>query len=201
MNTTNEVKASETKASETKAKTEEVVTAPVTEKKPELTATLKARLKDGYERLAHRVGTELHERGKIGKKQWEDALTSAREFVQRSKPELKREDVEKVAEGVKKDVRQAVRTIGSRGEEFTRSESFLTARDKGAELLLRIATLVKDKAEAVETNLSEILKYKKGDVVGGGTFLCAACSESLTVESGAIPACPKCGKEEFKRKS
>ncbi len=92
MNTTNEVKASETKAT-----TEEVVTAPVTEKKPELTATLKARLKDGYERLAHRVGTELHERGKIGKKQWEEALTAAREFVQRSKPELKREDVEKVA--------------------------------------------------------------------------------------------------------
>src|SRR5207249_4486183 len=120
---------------------------------------IRDRLRDGYERVTQKVASELRERGKVGKKQWEDALKTAKEFVRKSKPELKREDIEKVGEGVKKDVRAAVRTIKARGEDFTKSQAFLTARDKGAEFLLRIAHAVKDAAESIETNLSEVLKY------------------------------------------
>ncbi len=74
-------------------------------------------------------------------------------------------------------------------------------RDKGADFLLRIATRVKDAAEAVETNLEEILRYRKGEFVGGGRFVCTKCAEALVLEeSGPIPAC-KCGHEEWKRKA
>lgn len=69
-----------------------------------------ARFKDGYERFVQRLSVELREAGKVGKKQWEDALVSTREFVQRARPELKRQDVERMAETVKKDVRHAARS-------------------------------------------------------------------------------------------
>ena len=66
----------------------------------------------------------------------------------------------------------------------------------------KLANKVKDAAISVETNLQESLRYKKGEVVSGGTFVCAACSEELKIEaSGPIGACPKCGKEDFARKS
>ena len=189
---------------EAPAKTEAPVAvetpAPTTGEKADEKA-LRAKLKDGYERFTQKVASELRERGKVGKKQWEEALKTAKDFVQKSKPELKREDLEKLGDGIKKDVRAALRTIKSRGDDFTKSEAFLTARDKGAEFLLKIAHAVKDAAESVETNLGEVLKYKKGDVVGGGQLVCNGCKETVTVESGPLAACPKCGNEEFKRKS
>jgi rubrerythrin len=163
---------------------------------------VKDRLKDTYEKFVQRLTDELKQAGKVGKKQWEDAMKSAREFIQKSKPELKRDDIEKMAETVKKDVRNALRSFRTRGEDWTKSESFLTARDKGAEFLLKAATRVKDAFEAIENNLEETLKYRQGELVGGGRFVCTACNAELTVaESGPVPACPKCGKDEFKRKS
>lgn len=162
----------------------------------------KARLKDSYERFVERLSVELKEAGKVGKKQWEDALKSTREFVQKARPELKREDIEKVAETVKKDVRHALRTVRERGEDWTRSESFLAARDKGAQFLLKLATRLKDTFESIETNLEETLRYRKGEVVTAGRFVCASCANELTVaEAGALPPCPKCAKEEFRRKA
>jgi hypothetical protein len=159
------------------------------------------RFKEAYERFVQRLTDELKQAGKVGKKQWEDALAKTREFIARAKPELKREDIEKMAETVRKDVKSALRSFKSRGEDWTKSESFLTARDKGAEFLLKVASRVKDAFETLETNLEETLKYRKGEFVTGGRFICTSCTAELTLaETGNIPACPKCGKEEFKRK-
>src|SRR5262245_58824722 len=62
--------------------------APATAEKADEKA-LRAKLKDGYERFTQKVASELRERGKVGKKQWEEALKTAKDFVQKSKPELK----------------------------------------------------------------------------------------------------------------
>jgi rubrerythrin len=160
-----------------------------------------AKARETYERFVQRLTDELKEAGKGGKKQWEDAVKSTRDFLAKAKPPLKREELDKVGETVKKDVRHALRSITARGEGWTSSEAFLTARDKGAQFLLTLARNVKKAALSVETNLEETLRYKKGEIVSGGTFVCAACSQELKVEtSGPIPACPKCAKEDFKRK-
>ncbi len=163
-------------------------------------AVQKAR--ETYERFVQKLTEELKEAGKGGKKQWEDAVKSTRDILAKAKPPLNREELEKVGETVKKDVRHALRTIKERGDAWTSSEAFLTARDKGAQFLLKLAARVKETATTVETNLEESLRYKKGEVVSGGTFVCIACSEEQKVEtSGPIPACAKCGKEDFRRKS
>jgi hypothetical protein len=159
------------------------------------------RLKQSYERLVNRVSEELKDVSKLRRKQWEDALKSAREWMQRARPEVKREEVERLANTVTKDVRHALRSFTTRGDEWTRSEAFLTARDRGAQFLLKLATKVKDAAHAVESNLEETLTYHNDELVSSGRFLCAACQTELTVEqSGPLPAC-KCGKTDFRRKS
>src|SRR5437588_12116849 len=95
--------------------------------------------RETYERFVQKLTEELKEAGKGGKKQWEDAVKSTRDFLAKAKPPLKRDELEKVAETVKKDVRHALRTIKERGDAWTSSEAFLTARDKGAEFLLKLA--------------------------------------------------------------
>jgi hypothetical protein len=162
-------------------------------------AVKKAR--ETYERFVQRLTDEVREAGKGGKKQWEDAVKATRDFLEKAKPSLKREELEKVGETVKKDVRHAFRSIRERGDAWTSSEAFLTARDRGAQFLLKLVKSLKDTAVSVETNLEETLQYKKGEVVSGGTFVCVGCSTELRLEtSGPIPPCPKCAKEVFKRK-
>lgn len=163
-------------------------------------AVLKAR--ETYERFVLKLTEELKEAGKGGKKQWEEAVQSTRDFLAKAKPPLNREELEKVGETVRKDVRHALRTIKERGDAWTSTEAFLSARDKGAQFLIGLAKRVKETAISVETNLAEALHYKKGEIVSGGTFVCVACSEELKLEaSGSIPSCARCAKDDFKRKS
>jgi rubrerythrin len=160
----------------------------------------KTRLKEAYERIVQRVGHELKGARNVGKKQWEESVKSAREFVKRAKPDIKREDVDKVGETVKKDVRNVVGSLKARGKGITQSQSFLTARDKGAQFLLKIAHKLKDAAVKVESNLEESLKYHQGEFAGAGVFACTSCNKELALkEAGTIPACG-CGKGDFKRK-
>jgi rubrerythrin len=196
-----EKNAVETKTVETKtveAKTVEAKTgAPTAAEKD-----VRARAKESYERFVTKLTDELKEATKVGKKQWEDAVKTTRDYLAKAKPPIKREDLEKLGDTVKKDVRHALRSFKTRGEQWTSSESFLTARDKGAQFLLTLAHRIKDAAETVEGNLEETLKYKKGELVSGGRFVCMACSAELKLEeSGAIPSCPKCGKDDWKRKA
>jgi rubrerythrin len=163
-------------------------------------AVKKAR--ESYERFVQKLTDELKEAGKGGKKQWEDAVKSTRDFLAKAKPPLSREELEKVGDTVQKDVRHALRTIKEKGDAWTSSEGFLTARDKGAQFLLKLVHRIKETATTVETNLQETLSYKAGEVVSGGAFVCTSCSQELKVESAdAIPTCAVCGKAEFKRKA
>src|SRR5271170_4915327 len=81
--------------------------------------------RETYERFVQRLTKEIKDAGKGGKKQWEDAVKATRDFLAKAKPPLKRDELEKVSETVKKDVRHALRTITERGETWTSSESFL----------------------------------------------------------------------------
>jgi len=180
---------------------EAVKTAEPTTTETKKSETPVAKARETYERFVQKLTEELKEAGKGGKKQWEDAVKTTRDFLAKAKPPTKREDIEKVAETVKKDVRHALRSIKEKGESWTTSEAFLTARDKGAQFLLKLAHRVKDAAVSVETNLEEALRYKTGEVVSGGTFVCTACKAETKLEtSGAIPTCKSCGKDEFRRK-
>ncbi len=159
------------------------------------------RARESYERFVQKLTDELKEAGKGGKKQWEDAVKSTRDFLAKAKPPLTREELEKVGDTVQKDVRHALRTIKERGDAWTSSESFLTARDKGAQFLLKLVHSVKETATSVETNLEESLRYRTGEVVTGGKFVCAACSQEQKIEApAALVPCSLCGKNDFKRK-
>ena len=40
--------------------------------------------------------------------------------------------------------------------------------------------------------------YKSGEVPGAGKFRCIVCGYVLEIKAGeALPACPKCGVEEY----
>ncbi|MEZ0229189.1 MAG: hypothetical protein ACAI25_11240, partial [Planctomycetota bacterium] len=153
------------------------------------TDTIK-KARESYERFVQRLTDELKEAGKGGKKQWEDAVKSTRDFLAKAKPPLSREELEKVADTVQKDVRHALRGIKEKGDAWTSSEGFLSARDKGAQFLLKLVHRIKETATTVETNLQDALRYKTGEVVSSGAFVCTSCSQELKIETaGAIPAC------------
>src|SRR4051812_8475547 len=101
-------------------KNAETVTATTT--KPE-DKDVRARAKDTYERFVTKLTDELKEAGKVGKKQWEDAVKTTRDYLAKAKPPIKREDLEKLTDTVKKDVRHALRSFKTRGEGWTSSES------------------------------------------------------------------------------
>jgi len=123
------------------------------------TAVQKAR--ETYERFVQKLSTDLKEAGKGGKKQWEDAVKSTRELLAKAKPPLNRAEIEKVGATVKSDVKKALLTIQERGDAWTSSERFLTARDKGAQLILKLAKRARELAASVETNLEATLKDRK----------------------------------------
>lgn len=175
---------------------------PLVNDKPSVDAALGVRMRDTYERIVQRVTHELGDVTALGKRQWDEALAAARNFVLGAKPdERERHEVESVAATVEKDARHGLHLIKVRGTDWARSASFLAARDKGAQVLLKLVLKIKDAAEAVESNLAGAMTYHRGEHVPGGHFLCASCSKEVVLDvSRRIPACPTCGKGEFRRK-
>jgi len=98
-----------------------------------------------------RAARDLKEAGEQGKQQWEQAITSSREFLLGAQVGADGEPKEGAVDRMKKNIQEI---------------SFAQAQDRGAELLLKLVTRVRKSLEGLEVSLEEA--RAKGEASASG---------------------------------
>ncbi len=154
-----------------------------------------------YEKMFERAAEHFHKAEERTGPLLHKLIDEARDKAVELK-ELSREDAEKVASWVKRDLSEAASYLSETGRdlrdwlgfETTLVESglfdfLLKAADKTTISLLEM----KEAAEQAST-------YHTGEITGPGTLVCDNCSEKLHFHrTGRIPPCPKCHGTTFHR--
>jgi len=115
--------------------------------------------------------------------------------------ELTKEEAEKLAAYLKRDLIDAAQYIKESGEDFKTWFGF------DIELIEdRLQELFTQAADQTTIELMELKeqasRYRTGEITGPGTLCCNECGELLHFHRpGHIPPCPKCHGTEFKRKA
>jgi len=112
------------------------------------------------------------------------------------------ETVNKMTGTLKKDLLSSYKTTGTQLEEFADSAGVLfdLFRDKSGEIISMVAKAMGEWSQQVGDKLDDMLVYHSGETTHGGTFVCTACGQTLTLKKpGHLPPCPKCHKSEFRR--
>lgn len=116
--------------------------------------------------------------------------------------ELTREEADKVANYIERDIKDAATFIVETGEDFREWFAF--------DVQLVETKLFDMFASAADQTSLELQKFSEaakrasylhtGEITGPGTVACVACGERLNFKkAGHIPPCPKCHTTEFKR--
>ena len=159
------------------------------------------RLVDAYERMLERVQDTAEATEKKTVPWLREALAEARERAV-TLNELTREEAEKIATYVERDVQDAAEFIAESGQEFRDWLRFDIAliQDRFLEVFAGMADQTSQALKDIAERARVINTYHTGEITGPGTLLCSACKEPLHFEkTGRIPPCPKCHHTEFRR--
>lgn len=118
--------------------------------------------------------------------------------------ELSRDEAEKTAYYLQRDLQDAGRHLAESGQELGDWLRFDV--DQLEDRLLSVLSLVADRTRLemlqFEHDIETGLAWNSGEVTGPGTLVCAGCGESVRFHAtGHIPVCPQCGKTVFYRKN
>ena len=109
--------------------------------------------------------------------------------------ELTREEADRIAEYLVRDVKDASRFMADTGEEFRDWLRFDVdlVEDRMLDLFSRIADKTTLQQMAFFQDLEKLSEYHTGEITGIGTLRCKQCGEILHFHHTArIPPCPKC---------
>lgn len=115
--------------------------------------------------------------------------------------ELTREEADRVAEYLDRDLKAAGGWLADTGEEFKEWLGMETAliSDHFLDMFIKAADQTSLELQKLKQR-AESLEYKTGEIAGPGTLVCTACGEHLHFNKpGHIPPCPKCSATTFKR--
>ncbi len=155
-----------------------------------------------YERMLERTREFLSEAGEELKPKLQHALDAAVEKTTEL-GELTREEAEKIAEYLKRDLQSAGEYLASDEakelKDWLRMDlDLIEARILDALSLLVDPTKVELALLAEQARLAE---WHTGEITGPGTLTCTNCGEELHFrKAGHIPPCPKCKGTVFRRK-
>lgn len=116
--------------------------------------------------------------------------------------ELTREEADKVANYLERDMKDAADFIVETGQDFREWFRF------DVDLIeARLYTLFASVADQTSLELQQLAerarratRLKTGEVTGPGTLECTSCGEQLHFKkAGHIPPCPKCRATEYRR--
>lgn len=130
-----------------------------------------------------------------------DAIDQARETAVEL-GELSREEADKVAAYIERDMKDAADFLVETGQDFREWFKFDVQLIE-AKLFDMFASIA-DKTSLELRELAERAKratvLKTGEITGPGTLECVSCGEQLHFDkAGHIPPCPKCHATEYKR--
>ncbi len=116
--------------------------------------------------------------------------------------EYTQESVNKVTDSLKKDLLSSYKTTETQLEGLAGSAGIIfdIFRDKSGEIISMAAKAMGEWSQQFGDKLDDMLVYHSGETTHGGTFMCTACGQTLTLKKpGHLPPCPKCHKPEFRR--
>lgn len=162
------------------------------------------RLVRAYERMLARI----HEAFEKTERTEKEERPTFRELLHRARErmieleELTREEADRVAQYVERDIEDAARYIAESGEDIRTWWRF--DLDLIEQSLLAAFSRVADQTSlqlqqfALEARRASL--YQTGEITGPGSLVCDECGAALHMhETGRIPPCPACGATVFKR--
>ncbi|MGB1109275.1 MAG: zinc ribbon-containing protein [Gammaproteobacteria bacterium] len=159
------------------------------------------KLSQAYDRMLGRfselMGDTQKATGPIIEKAMEQAKQTAIELG-----ELTREESQKVAAYVRRDLHDAAERMEEGRKEFGEWFRFdvRVIEDQLFELFAKAADQTSVQLRQMAEYAREVAVYKTGEVTGPGTLVCVECGKEMHFKkTGHIPPCPGCKHTEFKR--
>lgn len=115
--------------------------------------------------------------------------------------ELSREEADRIAEYLDRDLKAAGTWLADTGEEFKDWLGMETAliSDRLLDMFIRAADQTSLELQQLRERAAAA-EYKTGEIAGIGTLVCSGCGEHLHFKkAGHIPPCPKCNGTRFQR--
>jgi hypothetical protein len=159
------------------------------------------KLVDAYERMLKRTHETIEQAEKETVPAVRDLLYKARDNMVELE-ELTREEANKVAEYVERDIKDAASYIAETGEDLKKWWRF--DLDQIEQRLLDTFSQVADQTSVQLHSWAEQARqvnlYHTGEITGPGTLVCDSCGAEMHMhKAGRIPPCPKCATTAFKR--
>jgi hypothetical protein len=159
------------------------------------------RMVEAYETMLERVDALL-------KKAEGATIPSLRESIHIAREkaveldELSREEAERVAHYLERDMQDAASFVNNSGKEFRNWLRFETELIEGRllELFIGVADRTVVELEQLAERAREASTHHTGEVTGPGTLICAQCGKVMHFHhTGHIPPCGGCRGTSFRR--
>jgi len=159
------------------------------------------RLVDAYERMLERVHDATDSAEKKTVPWLREALDDARDKAVELE-ELTREEADRIARYVERDVQDAAEFLADSGQEFRDWLRFdmELIQDRFLDMFAGMADQTGQALRDIADRAREASTYHTGEITAPGVLECTACGELLHFEkTGHIPPCPKCQHTQFRR--
>lgn len=159
------------------------------------------RLVNAYERMLEHVDSMLDKAEKNTLPSIKKSIDTAREKAVELN-ELTREEAEKVAAYLERDMKDAAHFLSETGEEFREWFKFdvQLIESRMLEMLAKVADRTRLELDRLADRAREGVLYHTGEITGPGTLVCTHCGKELHFhKTGHIPPCPKCRATEYRR--
>ena len=158
-------------------------------------------LGDSYEKLYEHVANNFHRAEEKTEALFNKLIHEAKDNVMELK-KISKDDADKVADWVKRDMADAAHYFAETGNELKDWFGFETTLVENQLLDMFIKA-----ADQTTVNLLQLkeksnlnISYYTGEVIGPATLKCDKCGEELQFRrAGKIPPCPKCHETSFHR--
>lgn len=161
------------------------------------------RMVDAYERMLEYVDDVIGKAEKTTLPTLRKSLDAAREKAVELN-ELTREEAEKIAAYVERDMKDAAHYLSETGDEFRDWFRFDIQLIEGRlmEMFATVADRTRLELERFANQAREASVYRTGEITGPGTLVCDQCGKELHFhKAGRIPPCSKCHSTTYHRGS
>jgi hypothetical protein len=158
---------------------------------------------EAYELMLERTGEGIERLRKLEKDvepQVGHALSEAKDKAVEL-GELSREEADRIADYLDRDLKAAGSWLADTGEEFKDWLGMETAliSDRLLDMFIKAADQTSLELQRLKQR-AESMEYKTGEIAGPGTLVCNGCGEHIHFnKAGHIPPCPKCSGTSYRR--
>ncbi len=161
------------------------------------------KLVDAYERMLKRTHETIEHAEKETVPMFRELLYKTRDNMVEL-GELTREEANRVADYLERDIKDAASYIADTGEDLKSWWRFDLDQieQKMLDMFSRVADQTSVQLQSWAEQARQAGLYNTGEITGPGALQCDACGAEMHMhKAGRIPPCPKCHATSFKRAS